>query len=36
MQTNTTRIAFLVASALGATVALPILAKAGPGGGERR
>jgi uncharacterized membrane protein len=30
MQQNTTRIAFLVASAIGATVALPMLAKAGP------
>jgi uncharacterized membrane protein len=30
MHQSTTRIAFLVASALGATVALPMLAKAGP------
>jgi uncharacterized membrane protein len=30
MQQNTTRIAFLVASAIGATIALPMLAKAGP------
>lgn len=30
MQNNATKIAFLVASAIGATVALPLLANAGP------